>query len=349
MAMSYDPATGAHGPAFQVYSGVRVWGEVDSRFDLSDNGVLVFNPGDSEIERNPLLPTVGTSTDNFQRFEAFDLNVRDPRLSPDGTRMLVASLQEDVDVWLLDLERSTFQRMTYTDTEDETPAWSPDNRHYYWSGDDRQTEHLLRGDTNDPTRIDTLFATPRHIHVESVSADDRFVFMSLGSESDGRDLWVHDRTSEETSELLATRFNEESAVLSPNGSWVAYTSDETGTSEVYLNAFPEMNNRRPLTSGGGSGPIWSADGNTLYYFSRELGLTRQTISNGTPSRPETHVELPGYMESFGAHRDWDIVGEEGLMVFLDPGIAQQMVSGDPLMVFAGMRKLVASLDPERAE
>jgi Tol biopolymer transport system component len=81
----------------------------------------------------------------------------------------------------------------------------------------------------------------------------------------------------ERRDLLATEFNERRPVVSPNGRWLAYQSDESGQFEIYVRPFPNVDARKwPVSAGGGEEPRWSEDGRTLFFL-------------GPRSLMETHV------------------------------------------------------------
>ncbi len=81
---------------------------------------------------------------------------------------------------------------------------------------------------------------------------------------------------------LATRDNEQGAVISPDGAWAAYSSDESGRTEIYVQAFPVPGNKQGVSDGGGKQPVWSADGNVLYYLDRDNVLMAANVTrNGS--------------------------------------------------------------------
>jgi eukaryotic-like serine/threonine-protein kinase len=77
---------------------------------------------------------------------------------------------------------------------------------------------------------------------------------------------------------LATRDNERSAAISPDGAWVAYSSDESGRREIYVQAFPVPGNKQGVSDDGGTQPVWSADGSVLYYLDRDNVLIAASVT-----------------------------------------------------------------------
>jgi Tol biopolymer transport system component len=170
-----------------------------------------------------------------------------PAVSPDGTRIAVALGPSDSrDLWIVDVARGTNTRFTFDAANDDNPVWSPDgkaiafasNRQgspkpYVKPADGLGEERLLADTTGVPT---------------SWSNDGRFLLLTVGSPKTLNDIWVvrvPDQASNESkpTSLLASRFNEAQARFSPDGRWVAYTSNESSASP-----FTSSRSRRPEVS-----------------------------------------------------------------------------------------------------
>ncbi|MGH9579764.1 MAG: TolB family protein, partial [Terriglobales bacterium] len=81
--------------------------------------------------------------------------------------------------------------------------------------------------------------------------------------------------------VLQTEANETAAVLSPDGQWLAYTADESGRYEVYVQSFPRGGGKRQISTGGGIGPHWRGDGKELYYHAPDGKLMAAPVTSGT--------------------------------------------------------------------
>ena len=115
--------------------------------------------------------------------------------------------------------------------------------------------------TGGPSKL--LLTRPGPQWPDSWSPDGRFLIFDTGVTGDARDLWVLPLGGE-ARPLIATRFNERGAVFSPNGEWFAFTSDQSGRSEVYVAPFPGTGTTR-ADSNGGIEPVWSKSGRELFY------------------------------------------------------------------------------------
>ncbi len=147
------------------------------------------------------------------------------------------------------------------------------------------------------------------------------VFSRLGGGNDW-DIGVWSADGSETA-LLDTSFSETAPALSPDGRLIAYVSDESGSPEVYLAAFPDLEGRLQVSISGGSQPVWAPDGRDLYYRAGE-GLLGVEVLSATPVKvganrividrsPVEEGPVPGY-PSYDVARD----GEHFLFLDSEP-------------------------------
>lgn len=349
-AARFDPDNLTLGASFPVLGNVRLTSNgFLPRFDLSANGVLVYEKSTAILEAN--APTVAFfSVQNGQVstpsvFDDYKLPGRDHRYSPDGTKVLVHSLDGDSDIWLLDRQLGNTRRVTFGAEEDETPEWDPDGTHFYFSGQKAGTEYLLRASIQNPTQIDTLASFDYHLHVESVSPDGNHVFVTVRPPGVSTDIWVYDVKAKESRPVVESPYSENGGDLSPDGRWIVYSSDAGGSDQIYLNRFPEMDRSRTLTGDDSYGPIWAQDGRSIYYIS-ERKLMRMPIVDGVPGQP-TPVAADYSSLNLGAagHRSFDVLGNgrEFVSAFREDGPGGESV----LHVVTGFQTLVEQADPER--
>ena len=194
-----------------------------------------------------------------------------PRVSPDGTRVAVQlEAGANGDIWIHDLARGTETRLTTDPADDSNPLWGPGGDRVvftsdrsgaaglYWKRADGSgnAELLTEGDAA------TLFLSPT-----AWSADgDTLVFTGGGITATGNDVYLLSMDTERSpTPLLATEFSEGTPLVSPDGRWMAYVSDESGQSEIYVQRFPELGEKVTISTDGGAQPVWSPDGTELYY------------------------------------------------------------------------------------
>jgi Tol biopolymer transport system component len=206
-----------------------------------------------------------------------------PRMSPDQSRvaMLITSDGKS-DVWTLDLATNTLSRLTTVGTV----SWLE------WAGDGRSVVYAAAG-TNSRSGFWRQVASggaPPELLFESSELS-----LSGTVSPDGRSLIamvLHDNTwdllrvdsGSDAVPYLASRANENAPVFSPDGRWLAYISDESGTSEVYVRSFPDPSTKVQVSAGGGFGPVWSSDGAGLFYSTLSGAVIEATTARSPAFR-----------------------------------------------------------------
>ena len=168
---------------------------------------------------------------------------------------------EQPDIWVYDVGRGSRTRLTF-DRSAWTGEWSPDGRRiaflsesgiYLMTLDGAGAPELLDADASDPT---------------SWSPDGQTLLIRSGSSRGRGNVWELDVGGErEPRPLLNESYREHVAVFSPDGHWIAYTSEESGRTEVYARAYPGPGRKYSVSTRGGSEPVWSRDGRELFFRS----------------------------------------------------------------------------------
>jgi serine/threonine protein kinase/Tol biopolymer transport system component len=191
-----------------------------------------------------------------------------PQLSPDGTRIIMTAREgSGSDIWMIEVRTGAATRLTSDPGSEEAPEWSPDGTRIVYSSDRLGGSALfvksLRGGEDE-----LLYRSPKPwISVWDWSQDGRYVVYREIDTVTGFDLWILPMFGERKPfPYLKTRFEEQSAAFAPGGHWMAYSSDESGRREVYVQRFPTPGDRHRISADGGIFPIWSADGKTLFYL-----------------------------------------------------------------------------------
>ncbi|HSA93155.1 MAG TPA: protein kinase [Terriglobales bacterium] len=260
-------------------------------YSASENGVLAYfiqNPDHTQLvwrdRSGKQLGVIPDSTDYVQ-----------PRLSPDGTRVVAGSydwLTHTGDLWTYDLQRNHWQRLTqHSFPASATAVWSHDGSHIYYDTMVGGKGGIYAKPARASGEEETLFtgATSRVLLATDVSPDGRYLLFGRDSRETGMDILRLPLSGEhKPTPLRETKFNESYARFSPDGHWIVYASDESGQFEVYLQPFSGSGEGTQISSGGGRWPVWRRDGKELFYLnldrqlmavSVQLGLKLQT---GTP-------------------------------------------------------------------
>jgi eukaryotic-like serine/threonine-protein kinase len=184
-----------------------------------------------------------------------------PRISPDNNRVAVTVQGGTNTTWLYDLSRHTMTRFFSDSDTARNAVWSPNSQRLaFFSGGGRISSKPASG-----SGMEELLTTRGGTPI-SWSSDGRFLSYSERSPETGWDIGVLPLENERRPTIfLRTRFNETTPMISPNGDWLAYTSNESGRYEIYVQPFPQPGEKFQISTAGGFDPVWSLDGHELFY------------------------------------------------------------------------------------
>ncbi|MFL5581979.1 MAG: protein kinase domain-containing protein [Gemmatimonadaceae bacterium] len=214
-----------------------------------------------------------------------------PRFSPDGRRVAYGAFgggRRTSDLWVTDLEAGTTRRLTDDDGDANDPQWSPDGATIAYSVLSRAGKDLAvlpaAGGAGRPlaSRGATIFAS-------DWLRDGSALLVTEDAGPDRHDVLVQPTNGGEARRYAATSADETAARISPDGWWVAYTSDESGRAEVYVDSYKAPGRRVKLSSGGGAHPVWRGDGRELYYW-RDGALVAVRLGAAAGGTPPARLE-----------------------------------------------------------
>jgi hypothetical protein len=214
----------------------------------------------------------------------------DFRLSPDE-RSVAASLVEPkagtVDIWMIDLARGNTSRFTSGGWPIASPAWSPDGATGLpaQSGNsksvcpEKRRRRRRRGAGADFLRLSGPLRSEEVTFVPTDrSPDGESILFIVSAVDSGNDLWILPLAGDKKPyKFLATPVEEMQGNFSPDGHFVAYTSNASGKFEVYVETFPRSERRWPVSTNGGYEPRWRADGREIYYLSEDKKLMAASV------------------------------------------------------------------------
>ena len=229
-------------------------------FSVAANGTLVFARGGFER-------TVVSADRNGRRTALSDdrRGFRFPRLSPDGRYLAVTIDPRPSEIWVYDLERSTRLRLAGDGRHNLGPVWTSDGRYVSYSS---QT-NIYRRAADGSASSELVLAMDRNEYPSWWSSDGHYlVFHRTEVDNSNRyDIWSR-YDARDPQPLLASTASELNPRLSPDGRWMAHTSDESGQLEVHIRSFPDVTRKHwPVSSSGGHSPVWARDGRELFYMS----------------------------------------------------------------------------------
>ena len=213
-----------------------------------------------------------------------------PKLSIglDGETAAVGLLDprsRESDVWTMDFSRETITRFTTHPAYDYRPVWSPDGKQIVFASNREGTMNLWVRDFPPTEPARSLQPSNNRQYPTDWSRDGRFVVYTELDPFSNRDLWALPLTEDAEPLLLRrTEFDERQGKVSPNGKWLAFTSNESGEEEVYVQGFPQGEGSQRVSTSGGSWPSWSSEGRELYFLASDRNLMAVDVQPGEALR-----------------------------------------------------------------
>jgi serine/threonine protein kinase len=261
----------------------------DVNIAFSDDGTLLYVPRGIESytvskikwidERKQETPLVDTTNSYFLA-----------SISPDGEKIAIHVQAANDDIWLYHVGRKSLTRLTFGGGNSGFPVWTADGKSVIYESERRNGYNLCEKPW-DGSGKEELLSSSEHIRIpRSVSPDGKtLVFVQDG------DIWLMSLDgSKKASPFFESRAIESNPILSPDGRYLAYESNESGRPEVVIVPFPSRAGKWQISSGGGSNPIWSPSGKEIY-FSQGTSVYSVEIHPGASfdySAPKKFLDLP---------------------------------------------------------
>ena len=254
---------------------------------------------------------------------------RDVRVSPDGAWL---ALTTDADVWTYGFARATLSRLTTDPAVESSPLWTPDGQRIVFSSTRAGYPELFWRPADGTGNDERLLAR----------AKDSLDLRGNGWSPDGKHLLFTEvpasiqnaigqiaieRPSAVTM-LMENSFNNDFAAVSPDGRWMAYHSTMSGRTEIYVERYPQLGNRQPISTGGGRLPLWSRDGKELFFSSLDsrqmFAVAVQTGTTFVAGRPQVLFEF-GMLRQAAGNRPYDIL-PDGRFLIIGSGQAEAVAA-----------------------
>jgi eukaryotic-like serine/threonine-protein kinase len=296
-----------------------------AQFSVSDRGDLVYITGHGGFQAVSLYWM--DRENKFTPLRSAPSVYRYPAFSPDGKRLALQIYDgKREDIWVYEWERDTLTRLTFGSGEDyDAPIWTPDGQRITYSGVDHQGVggvdiYWKRADgsgdaqrlteTKKPKFPDSWNPDGRTLVFDQVKpgSPDSWDILTMTMEGSEKLGWK----PEEPKPLLSGPFSQDLAALSPDGRWLAYTSSESGSYEVYVRPFPGPGGKWQISTGGASLPKWSRIRKELFFRNQNNRIMVAAYSeSGGSFRPEKpqfwspgqFTDLGGSINDFDLHPD----------------------------------------------
>jgi len=269
---------------------------------ISPSGTLAYVAGNF----NTSVPRTLVWVDRLGKEESLGVPERPyvyPRLSPDGSRIAVTVNDQEQDIWIWDVGRKTLRRFTTDPAEERYSAWTPDGKRIAFGshrGGEAGMWWQAADGTGTPERLGGFpFSRYGNLQPTTISPDgSRVVATASGAPPN---LWILTLNGDpQPTPLLPAQSSgremgrtatERNPEISPDGHWIAYESLEAGQFDVYVRPFPDVTGGKwPVSTNGGSQPLWARSGKELFFIDRSGALTgvrvegQSSFTIGTPAK-----------------------------------------------------------------
>jgi serine/threonine-protein kinase len=292
---------------YDVETEVRGW------LAVSNTGTAVYVTGNPAkrslvwVDREGKIESLGKDQDVYAEVN----------LSPDGTQ---AAVRHGGDLWIHDLPRGTRSRLTSGNTF--LPQWSHDGTRIIFASNRLGDWDIYSQPADGSRSAEALLKRPADQFPVSMLADGTLLYVEDQPKT-GSDLWTLSPDGK-TSPLRVTHFNEWDGQLSPGPEGgprrLAYASDESGHSEIYVQSYPGGANRIPVSTGGGVQPRWSRDGKELFYITGDAIVAVAIHPDGSFGAPHRLFDRSNFLVSDQLFQSYDVApdGKRFLMIQRDP-------------------------------
>ena len=261
-------------------------------FSVSRTGVLAYRGGDVTGARLVWVDRTGRETPAIPAAADY----HDTWFSPDRTRMVydVGGDNGQNDLWIRDVARGVSSRFTFGPSTNVDGIWSPDGRRIVYTSREKGPGDLVVKDASGTKDPEPLLVNGDEKYVSDWSRDGKYVLVTWRNKDSGG--WnISALTMDGEHKMLPivkTQFNELWPTFSPDGKYIAYQSNESGRTEIYVQEFPDARNKWQVSTNGGVEAYWRPDGRELFYRSgRQIVAVPVEIgSTFVAGTPATAVE-----------------------------------------------------------
>ncbi len=284
MARPFDAAKlEFSGEAFPVAEVVALLppGTVVGVFSSSQNGVLAYQAGDGGESTYRLV---------WRDREGNEIgSVGEPGLYDEvhivpGGELAVVGMEEPSassrDIWVVDLRRDLMTRFSFDPGFEFGLTPTPDGTAVIYSTQINGVYALVKKEIGGSGQGEVLYEWAGEMYPTSVTPDGKSLVFFRGGDTSGYDIWVLPLSGGgEPSLFIKTDHNEDLGMVSPDGKWLAYTSDESGKPEIYVTAFPVRGRMWQISTSGGLSPRWAPDGSEVIYHAADGSLSAVQVES----------------------------------------------------------------------
>ena len=307
------------GDPVEVFENVRIEAGGAVQFDIAENGAAVYIANAPNRAQRTLVWVDREGSE--EPVSVPNRNYGEVSISPDGKRIALVAWGSGLDdLWLYDVRRQRESQLTFDATEDVWPVWTPDGQRVLFVSWRAGSPGLYSKRADGVGQAEPLISFEGFPMLWSITPDGRSVAYQNSTPETGWDLLsVVLEDEPRVQPLLEDQFQETNPEISPDGQWLAYVSDESGQREVYVSPFPNTGEGKwRVSRGGGTEPLWAADGRELFYRDgpNVLAVAIDTSSAFASGDPQELFSGPYYRTATNRGHTYDVTpdGQKFIMI-----------------------------------
>jgi serine/threonine-protein kinase len=293
-----------------------------AQYSFSSTGSLVYVPASSLLAPMKLVWVDRKGTEQPVSAPAHHYVL--PRVSPDGKRVAVGIEETDNQIWLYDLERDTLTRMTFGDGANIDPLWTPDGNRIVFKGAGNRLFWQAADGSGAAEAITNSELLSENNVPGSWSPDGQVLaFMEINKGS-GFDVYTLSLKDRKPQPFVRTPSNETAPRFSPDGRFIAYTSNESGRYEIYVRPYPGPGGKWQISIEGGGEPVWNPKGRELFYRSGNKMMAVDVTTEPAFSASKPRILFEGvYVPTPRSFPDYDVSPDGQRFLMLKPSEQDQ--------------------------
>jgi serine/threonine-protein kinase len=324
MAVPFDASTlRPTGTPLKVMEGIASWYDGEALFDVSRSGMLAYVPQAEKIDSRSDMVWIELPGRKRQAVDAPLGFYIDPVLSPDGRRLALAPVYGNhQDIWVTDLTRGTWTRLTVNPRDDAAPVWRPDDSaailfSMFRGGTHSADLFSVPADASRPPKLVYESLYPKFASSSSAAAG--LVAFTEYRPDTKADVWLLQLGAQPAARpFLRTPFWESTPTFSPDGAWLAYESDESGRFEIYARAVSGTGGRWLISNGGGDRPRWSRNGREIIYRCGKRMMASRVAIGASLTVDRPRVLFEGEFEEGGSTTPNYDIAPDGRFLMIEP-------------------------------
>jgi Tol biopolymer transport system component len=291
-------------------------GAQNANFSVSNTGLLIYRKG-AIAPPNKHLVWFDRTGKRSGEFGA-EANYGSFELAPKGDRAAVDMIaNNNRDIWVIDIARGVPSRITHDAANDWSPSWSGDGSRLLFASARRGGNDIYQKSSSGVGNDELVYESNKNEIPVHLSPDGRYAVFSRPRPQGGppgNDTWVFDLKEKKEFPFVESPFDKIHGRISPNGRWIAYSTNDSGMYQIVVQSFPDPNGGKwQITAQGGVEPKWRRDGRELFYLAldgklmavptkidsafeagaaEELFTTPLTVARPTPSRDRRYDVAP---------------------------------------------------------